>query len=290
MKQNEKSIGFCDADIVLRANEDEVSFADIVRALQSAGVRSGDVVMVHSSLFQLGRPADLTNRNAVPDAFVQAFNQVLGPDGTLLVPTFTYSFCGAETFNVQTSPTRMGVLAERVRQHADSIRSVQPLFSAAGFGARAREVIEDVGKSSFGKDSVFDRLHRMGSGKYLVLGEDLWVLTAIHHIEQAFGVPYRYLKEFTGTIVDGDRTYTDTFDYLVRNLDLKAKSCLHEVFADHLRRAGKLQETTLGGGFVRTVNEVDLYTEAVKFLGDNDRYFLTDMDRNPIALERVPVN
>ncbi len=120
------------------------------------GVRPGGVLMVHASLAGAGvRAADV--RDALLDA--------LGPDGTLVVPTFTpeNSFtsrayktltaamseseeavfrASVPPFDPATTPCpTMGVLAECVRTTPGSVRSGHPHTSLAGLGPRAGELL-----------------------------------------------------------------------------------------------------------------------------------------------------
>ena len=60
------------------------------------GFEPGDRVMVHSSLSSMGHV------EGGAGTVVQAFLDVLGPEGTLMVPTFTHSGC--EYFDPLGSP------------------------------------------------------------------------------------------------------------------------------------------------------------------------------------------
>ena len=55
---------------------------EIIAGLREMGLTTGDKVLLHSSLFSLG------NVEGGPDAAIDAFLEVLGSDGTLLVPVF----------------------------------------------------------------------------------------------------------------------------------------------------------------------------------------------------------
>ena len=71
----------------------DYSCEDMVRALREVGLREGDVVFSHSNIGFFGRPeANGTTRDACA-TIIEAFRTVLGAEGTLTVPTFTYSFC-----------------------------------------------------------------------------------------------------------------------------------------------------------------------------------------------------
>jgi len=122
------------------------------------GVRPGGILMVHASLGGTG----------LRDTDVQkALLDVLGPDGTLVVPSFTpeNSFtsraykeltagmsereeaefrASRPPFEPDATPCpTMGVLAECVRTTPGTVRSGHPHTSLAGLGPRAAELLGD---------------------------------------------------------------------------------------------------------------------------------------------------
>ena len=62
------------------------SIDEIKHLISSLGLKKKDVVLVHSSLFSLGKI-----ENNV-EGFYKAIRDVIGEEGTIIVPTFTYSF------------------------------------------------------------------------------------------------------------------------------------------------------------------------------------------------------
>ena len=166
---------------------------DFADALAAAGLRRGDTCFVHSGIRHFGSPKKL-NRQRLLEAMATVFTEAVGPEGTLVFPTFTYSYCDGQIFDVDCTPTKMGVLNEYFRTRADVQRSTHPLFSVAAWG-KHRDRFTSVGDDSFAANSVFGRLHDL-RGKLVFFGVPFEVCTFVHYIEQAFGVPYRYLKEF----------------------------------------------------------------------------------------------
>src|ERR1035437_3054063 len=105
--------------------------------LQGLGLKAGDAVMMHSSLSALG-PVE-----GGAEAVVDALLEVVGVEGTLLVPAFRDSVWGkAEDFGNtdckcgaagglcgSSQPGFQGVIAEAVRKRAGSLRSCHPTHS-----------------------------------------------------------------------------------------------------------------------------------------------------------------
>src|SRR6187551_3686776 len=93
------------------------------------GLASGDAVVVHASLRAVGLDA-----NDVIEALLEA----VGPDGLVVMPTFTYA---NESF-VPDLPGRTGTLAEVFRRRPDALRSAHPTYSVAAVGADAAELVD----------------------------------------------------------------------------------------------------------------------------------------------------
>ena len=95
----------------------------------------GDRVMVHSSLSSMG------NVEGGAATVVQAFLDVLGPEGTLMVPTFTHSGC--EYFDPLKSPSLNGAVREAARRFPGAVRSLHPTHAVTAIGPDAESLVED---------------------------------------------------------------------------------------------------------------------------------------------------
>lgn len=119
-------------------------------------------------------------------------------DGTLIMPTFTYSFCRGEPFSVTDSPSTVGALGEHFRHRPDVRRTTDPLFSCAVRGDLDEHLFRVGNVNCFGARSIWAHLREVNA-TFVCLGIGLRDGgTFIHHIEQRHGVGYRYLKEFRG--------------------------------------------------------------------------------------------
>lgn len=159
---------------------------DLARDLLALGVRPGDLLMVHSSLRSIGLV------EGGPETVVDALLQALGPQGTLVVPTFTYPTAGdpAFVFDPVHTPSQMGAISEAARQRPQAHRSIHLAHSIAAIGPLARTITTSGGASGWDADSpmrqVFDR-----NGRYLLLGVPYLNLTAMHLCEVWLELPYR---------------------------------------------------------------------------------------------------
>jgi aminoglycoside 3-N-acetyltransferase len=166
----------------------KTTVADLTGLLRGLGLASGDVAMVHCSLFTLGQLPD------GPSSLLEALLEVLGESGTLVVPVFTYSFRRNEIFDIRNSPgdPAMGLFSERVRTDPRAVRSACPVFSMSAIGRNAQGLMHRDGPQCFGEGSIYGRLFAMdvktvGLGVPYSRG-----LSAFMHLEKLAGVPYRY--------------------------------------------------------------------------------------------------
>ena len=177
--------------------------SDLVRELVSLGVRRGDLLMVHSSLRSIGFV------DGGPETVVDALLQAVGPEGTLVVPTFTYPTAGHPTFvfDPANTPSQMGAISEAARRRPEAHRSIHLAHSVAAIGPLAETITTSGGASGWDADSpmrqVFDR-----NGRYLLLGVPYQNLTAMHLCEVWLGLPYRKARISEGRMRHPDGSCT----------------------------------------------------------------------------------
>ena len=135
------------------------SIDEIKHLISSLGLKKKDVVLVHSSLFSLGKI-----ENNV-EGFYKAIRDVIGEEGTIIVPTFTYSFRRNEVFDKLRTPApkQLGPFSEFIRTHPSSIRSLHPLHSVAALGRKAEEICLNVSNNSYAIGSPLYRMFAMNA-------------------------------------------------------------------------------------------------------------------------------
>ncbi len=249
-----------------------LTLTDLVDGFRALGVEAGDTLLVHSSYKSFG-PVD-----GGPQTVVRALELAVDTehDGTLVMPTFNFGFNKGEPWDVRTTPSKMGVLTELARQDPRAKRVFHPFYSFAVLGKHAEMLGSLRYKSAYERNSVFGKLRDL-DGKIMVIGLSYTnSMTFFHHIEQMEGVDYRFLKQFTGEVTDADgRTYTDTFEMLVRDID---KGVITEVdpMGFLMEEKGVIQ--------VRKIGEAD-----VKLMKANEVYAFTarEMRRDPHLLYKI---
>ena len=254
--------------LLYTSGDEKIFDEDFLKALRSIGIEEGDVLFIHSDVTVFGRLA-LTDKKTFLLTLLDVFKRSVGRSGTIVMPTFTFSWGKGLPFDVVKSRSEVGSLTEFFRRESGVVRSVQPMHSVAAWGARADEVVK-VGKDTFGAGSVFDILHKLNA-KILLFGVDLEYCTYLIYVEQMHDVPYRFLKTFRGTIIDGARAYEDSFTYFARPLE-GVDNDMRKI-EPYLRAHQLLKEVKVGNSGIQAISATDLF-EAGMYVLDEDPYAL----------------
>ncbi len=217
--------------------------ADIVEAFKLCGVGRGEVLMLHADAMALAQLPPMT-ADARFDVLFEALDEVLGPDGTLVMPTFTYSFTKGEPFEAAKTPSTVGLLTEAFRIRPGVRRSRDPIFSVAARGRLADRFAEAASDDCFGPKSAFALLAEQDAW-LACLGCSLDRATFTHYVEQTAGVDYRSFKTFTGVRFEGGVETSASVRYFVRDLDRETAIDLTRLKAD-LTEAATLATSAVG--------------------------------------------
>lgn len=178
--------------------------APLPAVLRGLGIRRGGVLMVHASLGGTGTH---------PRRVLAALLDVLGPDGTLVVPAFTPENsdtsrahrrlvaglserearelrAGMPPYDPdRTGCPSMGTFAEWVRTVPGAVRSAHPQTSLAGLGPRAAELLADHDPHChLGEGSPLARLYD-ADAQILLLRVGFEVCSAFHLAEYRLDPP-----------------------------------------------------------------------------------------------------
>lgn len=169
----------------------------LIDDLRRLGVRQGDCVMLHSSLSSLG----FVEGGA--ETVVEAFLEVLGPEGTLVTPAFTPGAwfehlampdcrtCCPREFCPSSWPSHEGAIPNAALQRPGRLRSCHPTHSWVANGARAAELLCDHRHAATccGRGNPFEKLVEL-DGCIVTLGVGVNTITLWHYFEDILQVPY----------------------------------------------------------------------------------------------------
>jgi aminoglycoside 3-N-acetyltransferase len=241
---------------------------DVTGALLSIGVSEGKVALVHPDAIVAAQFPPMPNEQRL-EFLIEAIQAAIGASGTLVIPTFSYSFTKGEPFNVLKTPSSVGMVSERFRMLPGVCRSADPIFSFASRGPRARELCALPVQECFGADSVFAALHRWNA-EIVDLGCSMSRGgTFVHYVETAHGVDYRYNKGFSGTLIlPNGQSCECSVTYNVRDLKRKSEADLRRL-QKRLEAEKKLRSAAIGRSRILAVTAKDLFDTAWKMLDED---------------------
>ncbi len=163
-----------------------------------------EVVVIHSGLWSFGAKMDVPP-DQVAQVVLEAVRSAVGPNRTLFMPTFTFSFCRTGLFDLDDTPSETGALTQAFLDAPDTIRTASAINSFAASGPMAEQAAGMQAQTLWGENTLW---HWFEQKNVCICSLGLPILRAIsiaHRAEEAAQVPYRYFKTFTGTWKNGDK-------------------------------------------------------------------------------------
>jgi len=221
------------------------------------GLKPGMVLVVHSSLKALGFV------NGGPVAVILALEQLLGTEGTLVMPTHTAD--NSEPANWKNPPVpeswwptiratmpaydpaltttyKMGIIPETFRKQTGVLRSANPDASFAAWGKHAQQIVaEHALFPLFGERSPLARVYEH-DGWVLLLGVGHERNTSLHVAEGRARIPHRSIHLGSPMLVDGVRQWVAFDDVDWDDSDFVALG------ADFARETGLQREGPVASG------------------------------------------
>jgi len=225
---------------------------ELAEEIRALGLASGDVVILHSSLGSIG------DVDGGAGTVVDGFLDVLGEEGTLVVPTF-----GAwwdEVYDPRTTPAALGAVTEAVVANPKAVRSLHPMASVAAIGDRAAEIVRDHEKAAtaHAEGTPYTRIAELG-GYVVLLGVDQDRNTTLHTAEALCRLPYLSTRSKKYLDTDGNE-HEGTWDYFPGP---------HRDFIGMdkpLRERGVVKLGKVGRAVVRIMRSRDLIDAAVEMI------------------------
>lgn len=247
-----------------------VTQKDFYEALVSLGATDCDYLFIHSTV-NFGLPSPKLTKKELLSALLEAILALNVKN--ILVPTFTFSFCNKENFDVQLTKSSMGMFSEFFRKHPLARRSQDPLMSVAMIGSDF-SLTDDIGNVSCGRQSTFDLLHKQGKTKFLFLGNAMSdCMTYTHYVEVMERVPYRYAKKLSGTVINNGAAMEKEYILHVRynNVFPFTDTRIDELVLRN--NAGKTMR--FGDSVINIADEEKVYTLLAKEIKNNPDFMLS---------------
>ncbi len=213
-------------------------YVPLRRIPEAFGLEPGDSVWLASDAKRLIYSAIEHGEGADLNPLIDGIIDIVGPEGTILIPTFNWDFCKGKTFDIRKSPCKTGIIGKTALKREDFIRTQHPIYSFAVRGKAREELAAMTNKSSFGADSPFTWCRDHNTKNVFIDVECQHSYTFVHYVEECCGVSYRYLKDFTAEYVDydGNRSMR-TYSMNVRDLNLDIFITIYP-FEEEFKAAG----------------------------------------------------
>ncbi len=251
---------------------------DLRNGFKAIGLKAGDIVLISTELFTLGRLKDARSKDEHSEMVFETIRDVLTEKGTIVVNAFTtYVARYGRPFYSESSRPTTGAFCEYVTFHPESIRSLHPIHSVAAVGARAKDICLNVSSSNYGIDSPYERMLKM-KGQILRLGIDYTHNTFLHVVEALYGLPYLYNKVIDADIIISGQCTKKQFLASVRYLKFSLDYSLEKV-QETLLKSGCVHSSKVGGGQIHRLDANEYCSHLISLLREN-----------PYALLKTPPN
>jgi len=237
--------------------------ADLQRALLQLGVLPGDVLMVHSAFDRFlgfhGGPVDV----------IRALQEVVGPGGTLMMPTIPFQGTAVEyargepVFDARQTVSRMGLITEVFRRAPGVVRSVHPTHSVAVWGSKADAIIagHELADTPCGRLTPYAKLLDYDA-KILLAGVPASTMTFCYFVaeelESRLPVPVLTQERYPMRWKDRDGTVRVS---QLRLFSPRLDHDLHPLLSE-LKRRDQWRERALGRMRLMLVRARDVYDAA----------------------------
>lgn len=235
------------------------------KCLLRLGVEKGDSLYIASDaarlIVEVKRQYGMRTgqqRNEFLSMLVDTLQNLVGAEGTVLFPTFSWDFCRGKGFDRRSSLGEVGALNNWILQNRKDFKRTQhPLYSFLVWGKEAEALADFDNSDAWGTDSPFGWMHRQG-GKMLLLDVSLQRgFTFMHYVEESVRVPYRYFKNFRGSYTDLDGMTTErSYVMYVRDLSIISQEYLPDSF---LENAGVMRGRSCGNLTMKVIDLAKAY-------------------------------
>lgn len=179
------------------------TLTSLLQDLRAMGMAPTDTVLLHTSMKKIG----MVEGGA--DTVLDALQAYLAP-GLLVFPTLNWHILDEKPprYDVNDTPSIIGILTERFRRRPNVHRSLNPTHSVCAYGADAVSFAQggDTDGTPLGIYSPWRKLVERDAW-ILMAGCDLTTCTFIHGVEEWCGIPDRLGAPivFDVTLADGSK-------------------------------------------------------------------------------------
>lgn len=218
---------------------DKEFWNDLKAVLEQLGVKNGDILYISSDittlLFTMSMNYGIRDRKSkgeMLNSFVDAFQEAVGEEGTILFPVFSWDWCRGNGFDLLSTKGEVGSLSNWVLENRkDFVRTKHPIYSFMVWGKDGSYLQGMDNQDAWSHSSPFYYLQTHHAKQLLFNIEAYQGMTYVHYIEQEAGVWYRHPKYFFGEYTDADGIKeTRMYSMYVRDIDVESECSVHNQF------------------------------------------------------------
>jgi aminoglycoside 3-N-acetyltransferase len=264
---------------VIKRTKHPLSVESLITDFQKLGIKPGMVLLVHSSLSSLGWVI------GGPVAVILALEEVLGPEGTLVMPTHSGDLSDPKdwnnppvpedwkdlirqnmpAFDPDLTPTRgMGRVPETFRKGTGVLRSTHPHDSFAARGKAAEYITRGHGLDfGLGESSPLARIYDL-EGWILLLGVGFENNTSLHLAEFRADYPSKKIIEQAGPIYqDGVRSWVK-----IKSLEEKTDDFV-KIGEAYKKSQGIIHTSKIGNATAELIPQCDLIDFTAEWMSNH---------------------
>lgn len=268
-----------ESDVIKKTGERPFTASSLIEDLLALGLKPGMDLIVHSSLSAIGWVV------GGPVALIMALEEILGPEGTLVMPAHSGDLSDPEewsnppvpegwkeiirqtmpAFDPDLTPTRgLGRAAELFRTQPGVLRSYHPQVSFAARGKRADLITENHSLDfGLGNQSPLARIYDLG-GWILLLGVGQDSNTSLHLAEfRADFKGKREIRQGAPLLVEGQRRWVALREYEEHSDQFPAVGQAYQ------EAGGVIYTGKIGRADAALIPQVDLVDFAVPWMEQN---------------------
>jgi aminoglycoside 3-N-acetyltransferase len=164
--------------------------------------QDGKPVIVYAALWPFMKTLEVPVKE-IPQTILNLLIDVVGPQRSLLMPTYVLGYKDG-VCNLDVEPSKTGLLSELFRQNPQTTRTLSAFFSFNILGPQTPEVALLQPQHVWGDGSIYEWMENENV-HFLMLGTHPTNCCFLHRMEWLNRVPYRYIKEFNGTLIRGGK-------------------------------------------------------------------------------------
>lgn len=189
---------------------------DLISIMKKMGMKKGSVVCIHAAM------KEFYNYRGTAQELIEKILNVITPEGTLLMPAYPqrdYILDHNFIFDVRTTPTAAGYLAETFRKYPGVIRSINTQHSVCAIGKYANWLTKDHHRcrNCWDENSPWYRMTQLNALVFNLGIQSHYIGTFVHCVEGLLWKEHPYWNQFFNL--------TFTFKYRNKEGNIGTYSC-----------------------------------------------------------------